>query len=757
MAQTLEEFLVSVKYQIDAPSQQRFFDALKRVSTSVAGVAGEITGLGIGILKLSETMSAAGEKLYWTSQRIGDSVTGIQGFAFAMSNLGESSDQALANLERFGAWTRNMGPAATSYLRSLGVTATDALGQMKQLGDYFRRTGGTYGQQGTLEYALSLRRAQMMGIDERTMLALSSGQMASGLQQAGIIQRLVWGKDPEKAQKEYAAQSLAVQNQFRQMGFFFQALEQQFASGLFAKVEPELRTINVQLQQMLPDIQAFLNHIISYAPAALHFLEGAIHAFDTMIALGSVAMETFDKLPRSLEVMLGAMIALPKALNLARSPLFMMIAGFTALLYLIDDYQHFQKDPHTASINWNKLEFLTKPFGDLAATIGQFAEGHQWMVGILAGIAALGGKFGWLGTQATTALGPIGLIVKALEVIAAVYIGNKEGQNAIKQKAEEMGWEQIDAPNMFSMPTFRNKKTGEVINYGEMMGKQGLAHGGGGWIERGLQWLWDRAKNGPENLRPQQHSSLGLGGTYLTAGDNWAGVAPAGFGGDIDSDRMFDMLRTAFANVNDKLSDIFDTLTAMATQMGVAGASLPGGGSGSDESTWGPMLGPHASAEEQEARLAQIQQRESGGRNVWNYKHASNPGYYTASGYYQMIDSTWAHAARLAGIDVGAYPHAIDAPWDLQHRAALALINEQGERPWQSSVRHQPLGADGAYGGASGGAGFAGQFLNKRHDLHNQTTINVVAPSPGSAAAQVAEVQERTFEHHIRFARGVLT
>lgn len=788
MAQTLEEFLVSVKYNIDAPSQQRFFDALKRVSTSVAGVAGEITGLGIGILKLSETMATAGEKLYWTSQRIGDSVTNIQSFTFAMSNLGESSDQAMANLERFGAWTRNMGPAATGYLRSLGVTATDALGQMKQLGDYFRSSGGTWAQRGTLEYAIAMRRAAMMGIDEQTMLGLSSGRMAEGERQAGMMRRLIWGKDWQTGPDQFAAQSVKVMNQFRQMGLFFSALEQQFGLGLFGKVEPELRKINVLLEQMLPDIQTFLNHVISYAPAALHFLEGAIKAFGTLIHLGGVAMDTWDKLPIHMREMLVAIVALPKAVGLVKSPLFMLIAGFTALMYLIDDYQHFVKDPHTASINWDKITQIFKPFTDAAKGMDDWIEKFTGVKNAVEWIGATGFAIMLTGLGnlklAAEALalvfwGPGGIVLgAALAGMGLRLTGMLEEQ--LRNEAKAAGYEVI--PGDETQPDmFRDPKTGETLEP-DVVAKR-LGHPKGYVTPQEMtphlseqygppapeQYGPPESLSGPANnwsfgnsalgrflyrgaLIPRRKESSRSTGTMIASADdaNW------GYGGgDIDSDQMFNMLRDNFTLANDRLSNIFDTLTAMATNQGVPGSSLPGGGGGSDESTWGPMLGPHASAEEQEARLAQIQQRESGGRNVFNYMHASNPGYYTASGYYQMIDSTWRHAAKLAGIDTGRYPRAIDAPWEMQHAAALALINEQGERPWASSVRHMPPGTDGAANSAS--PGFAGQFLNKRHDVHNQVSINVVAPNPGSAAMQVAEVQERTFEHHVRFARGVLT
>jgi hypothetical protein len=78
---------------------------------------------------------------------------------------------------------------------------------------------------------------------------------------------------------------------------------------------------------------------------------------------------------------------------------------------------------------------------------------------------------------------------------------------------------------------------------------------------------------------------------------------------------------------------------------------------------------PNAS---ESATLAQIVARESGG----NYA-ATNPT-STASGAYQMINSTWQMAAANVGIDTSSYPTAASAPPALQDAAALWLLQTYG-------------------------------------------------------------------------------
>lgn len=77
-----------------------------------------------------------------------------------------------------------------------------------------------------------------------------------------------------------------------------------------------------------------------------------------------------------------------------------------------------------------------------------------------------------------------------------------------------------------------------------------------------------------------------------------------------------------------------------------------------------------------DAALAIIMQNESGGRNIEQQLVPRNVS--SASGYFQMLDSTWRAGAGLAGIDTSLYPRAIDAPFEMQRSAAAALLAQPG-------------------------------------------------------------------------------
>lgn len=94
----------------------------------------------------------------------------------------------------------------------------------------------------------------------------------------------------------------------------------------------------------------------------------------------------------------------------------------------------------------------------------------------------------------------------------------------------------------------------------------------------------------------------------------------------------------------------------------------------------------YAATPAQAATLAQIAQNESGG----NYT-ATNPR-STASGAYQIINSTWQMAAANVGIDTSFYPTAKSAPPAYQDAAALWLLQTYGPNSTTTWAASAPPG-----------------------------------------------------------------
>lgn len=77
-----------------------------------------------------------------------------------------------------------------------------------------------------------------------------------------------------------------------------------------------------------------------------------------------------------------------------------------------------------------------------------------------------------------------------------------------------------------------------------------------------------------------------------------------------------------------------------------------------------------------------IHQQVVGPKGGYNPSTGTVTGPSSAQGYFQMIDPTWRTAAKLAGIDTSIYQHAMEAPYTLQRRAAIALRDKNGYSDW---------------------------------------------------------------------------
>lgn len=115
--------------------------------------------------------------------------------------------------------------------------------------------------------------------------------------------------------------------------------------------------------------------------------------------------------------------------------------------------------------------------------------------------------------------------------------------------------------------------------------------------------------------------------------------------------------------------------------------------------------------------LDAIERFESGGRNVPNYKFG--PG-YTAQGHFQITNTTWRGIAGAAGIDLGQYPNAMSAPYDVQRNAARALIARNGVSDW---LPYNPRFRAWYEGGGAGAAGSGMSIDAQEAEAKRQATV----------------------------------
>lgn len=138
--------------------------------------------------------------------------------------------------------------------------------------------------------------------------------------------------------------------------------------------------------------------------------------------------------------------------------------------------------------------------------------------------------------------------------------------------------------------------------------------------------------------------------------------------------------------------------------------------------------------------LDTISQYESRGQNVYQGAYSGqgiNPSTgthtapSTAQGYFQITNSTWKGEAGAAGVDLGQYPTAMSAPYDVQRAVAKSLFAKSGFAPW---APHNPRLAQAVGWQGGGGAGPALATLPEVAALAGGPQPAAPAPAPSLPA-----------------------
>jgi muramidase (phage lysozyme) len=247
------------------------------------------------------------------------------------------------------------------------------------------------------------------------------------------------------------------------------------------------------------------------------------------------------------------------------------------------------------SLKWvvTHLDTILKTAG---AIVTLFAVG--WGVGIIANIAAVVAALAPL----SAALAPIlaGLALIATPAVDAAIKGVEESE-AKKQGFEKRGgstWNPFD-----KIPHWVNPKTGEDIPEEEMRRRLGAdpntgfspthlpdanakastAPGApaGGWLERGLGWLWNRAKNGPPEIQQQGGLAATPLGSLISRGEgDYSSVNRGAAGGyaagteDLENKTVAQVMADQAAqkyNAAGRYQIIGSTLKSAVASMGLKG------------------------------------------------------------------------------------------------------------------------------------------------------------------------------------------
>ncbi|MGV0885982.1 phage tail tape measure protein [Acinetobacter venetianus] len=333
----IRDFLVSLGFDTDNTGLAKMKSAMDGIEWKAKALNGALLALATGaVIAVKQTASEL-DKLYFSSQRIGASVTNINAYGNAIAQLGGSAEGAVGTLEALAEKIRN-SPGYEGQIKSLGVNTRDANGAMRDRVEVMKDLSGVLSKMPAYQanaYANSL------GIDQKTLLAMRDQKFIANMEKYQKIQKeLGMNDDLAKSGNEFMTE-------YRDLTMMtktgFQVIVMQAGKALI----PILKLLNQLIQS---GIQAFsqLNPQIKEGLAvALRF---------AMLALMFGAMAMSLGLLLKLLPVLKSFIGLLKLLRLAflGSPIGIILALGAALALLWEDWKVW-KEGGKSLIDWSWL------------------------------------------------------------------------------------------------------------------------------------------------------------------------------------------------------------------------------------------------------------------------------------------------------------------------------------------------------------------------------------------------------------------
>ncbi|MFX2588538.1 transglycosylase SLT domain-containing protein [Enterobacter roggenkampii] len=376
-ADTIKDFLVSLGFDIDQAGANKFEAVLKGVTANVLKVGAVVEGAALSIVGFTTQIANGLDKIYWASQRTGASVQGIKALGYAASQTGASAESAMSSLEGLAGFMRS-NPGAEGFLNRLGVQTRDASGKMRDTAAIFTGVGQKLNN---MPYYRAKQYAQMLGIDENTLMAMRRGMGQLSSEYALTAKRI--GFNAESAAKQSNIFMTSMRNLTMTLGQAKDKIGSNLAGGLAGSIDNFRR----QILDNWPKIEAVITKIIKgilwAGDAITRVLWRTGQAVEGVIAW----FKKLNPATQQLIALFSGLLVAWRLLNTAfmSSPLGMITTLIIALGLLLDDYQTW-KEGGKSLIDWGKwkteIDQAVKMIGDLKKTVTDLAKALAKLLGI---------------------------------------------------------------------------------------------------------------------------------------------------------------------------------------------------------------------------------------------------------------------------------------------------------------------------------------------------------------------------------------
>ena len=229
--EVIKEFLVSIGYKTDETSLRKFTLSLQSVTKTVMKLGAAVAATAVAVVAGVKIISGEIERLYYASQRTGETVGNIMALRYAAGQIGLTAEQAQASLEGFTR-TLRLNPGMNGLLAQLGVTGNDPLEQFESFIDKMRQ----------MKPYIAAQYAGLFGIDPDTLLMLENGLPKIQAAQEKYRQKLrSFGIQPEQAADAGRAFDNSIRDLTGDIHLFWVLLQEHLA--------PVLATISTEFEK----------------------------------------------------------------------------------------------------------------------------------------------------------------------------------------------------------------------------------------------------------------------------------------------------------------------------------------------------------------------------------------------------------------------------------------------------------------------------------------------------------------------------
>ncbi|ELJ7458741.1 lytic transglycosylase catalytic, partial [Escherichia coli] len=266
---------------------------------------------------------------------------------YAVSQVGGSVDAARSSLESLSRFIRN-NPGAEGFLNRLGVQTRDASGNMRDMAAIFTGVGQKLS---SMPYYRANQYAQMLGIDENTLMAMRRGVGQFSAQYSEMVKAIGFNAD------QAALSSNRFMTSLKSLGEMAGMARDKIGSNLADGLAGQIDNLRKKIIENFPKIEVTITKVIK-GILWLGEIVGRV-AFRIVDGVGDI-IEWWGKLDaetKTLIEVIGGLVVAMRILNSTfwMSPIGLITGLIVALGLLWEDYKTW-KEGGNSLIDWEKWQ-----------------------------------------------------------------------------------------------------------------------------------------------------------------------------------------------------------------------------------------------------------------------------------------------------------------------------------------------------------------------------------------------------------------